>query len=144
MLVGKGVGEFVNQDEALGDLRGAFEEEHFLLAVVVEGGGLLGEEVDGGCFEIVGFGDESEELEGQLFDADLFRFHRFINTGLEENLQFFAGDEVAFDLGFGCKAGEGGELVEGGVDLIEQVLVRRLGVSGREEEEDGDYWAEHS
>ena len=73
LLVGQGVGQLMHQRFALiVGVAGGIEDEQPLLPVIVEGGGLLSQQVDLFTGQVEFLRDQAKHLQGQLFGVDFF------------------------------------------------------------------------
>ena len=104
MLVRERMGEFVRKHRGDHGIGSAFDEYHALLAVIVERGGLFGEQVDGGFAKIEILGHEAEFLECQLFGADLLGFHATLQFRVEPLVPIGAGHGFGGDGVFDAEA----------------------------------------
>ena len=141
MLVGKSVREFVDERELLHVLGRPRGEVQFARLKVVERGGLLGQNVDELLFEVEVIADESEKLEKQFVEADLFGGSFFGDSGLDKLADFVTSDQLAVD---GLTEFEARDLAQDGehaVHLVEQLAGalggnrRVLGAGGKRADE---------
>ena len=128
--------QFVHQHRLLRFGGSGLGDEQFLLVVIVEGGGLLGEQVHGVLGEVEIGGHESELLQCQLFGADLLRLSHFLDALLEKLVHLGFGDEAAGDAVLQLQPGDFLQVGGDGVNTGEEVSGGRLGGCGLQEEQD--------
>ena len=102
----------------------------FLRVVIVEGGGLLGEQLDGALGEVEIGRDQAELLQGQLLGADLLRLGNLLHPLVQEVVDLFLGDEVAGNGVMQLHPGDLGELDGDAIGLAAEFLRARIGLRG--------------
>src|SRR5208283_6126812 len=119
-------GELVRQDGVFGRSAGRTGEEQLALVVIVEGGGLLGEQIHGARGQVEIGGDQAELLKRQFLDADFLRRGLFLQPLLEVGVDLFFVDEVTRYRVPQRKPGDAGELAGDLRDLQAAGLAERF------------------
>ncbi len=86
--------------------------------IVVESGGLLGEQLHRSFFEIVIGRQETEHFQGGFFGMDFFGFDRILHAVVEEFAQLGLVDERVGHVFAEIQAGDGGKIGFNGGDLV--------------------------
>ena len=97
VLVRQCVGQLVNQSDFLKVLGSPRRQVKLFRSIVVERGGLFGEDVDVLFGQIEIFTDETKHLQGQLFGSNFFRGRLFFEPPFDQISNRFPRDDRSLD-----------------------------------------------